>query len=143
MFMPERIDDVTYFGYGPYESYADKHRASVKHLYTAKVDELHEDYIKPQENGSHFNCNYLNLNSACYGIEVTGEGFCFNASRYTQEEMTEKKHNFELEKCGSTVVCIDAFQNGIGSNSCGPKLNPRYESPADINMSCTLAPYKK
>lgn len=143
MFVNERMDDVTYFGYGPYESYADKHRASVKHLYSAKVDELHEDYIKPQENGSHFNCNYLNVSSACYGVEVTGEGFCFNASKYTQEELTQKKHNFELEKSGSTVLCLDAFQNGIGSNSCGPKLNPLYESPADINLSCTIAPYKK
>ena len=44
----------------------------------------------------------------------------------TQEELTEKAHNFELEKSGNTVVCLDYGQNGIGSNSCGPKLRKEY-----------------
>lgn len=142
MFLPSRIDRATYFGYGPCESYVDKHCASTKHLYSATVDELHEDYLKPQENGSHYNCNYLHMKGACGGLEVAGEGFCFNASPYTQEELTAKAHNFELEKSGYTVVCVDAFQNGIGSNSCGPELAKRYESPEEIHFACTLAPYR-
>lgn len=142
MFLPARIDEVTYFGYGPYESYADKHRASTKHLYHASVAELHEDYLKPQENGSHYNCNYLHLMGSSGGMEVSGEGFCFNVSPYTQEELATKAHNFELEKCGHTVACVDAFQNGIGSNSCGPELAKRFESPAEIHFACTLAPYR-
>ena len=40
------------------------------------------------------------------------------------------------------MVCIDAFQNGIGSNSCGPALSKRYWSPEDINFECTLMPYR-
>ena len=142
LFLPEQVNDVTYFGYGPYESYVDKHRATTKHLYRAKVSQMHEDYIRPQENGSHYNCNYLKLDGCSGGIEVSGESFCFNASEYTQEELTDKAHNFELEKCGDTVVCIDAFQNGIGSNSCGPALSKRYWSPEDINFECTLMPYR-
>ncbi|MCD8180259.1 MAG: beta-galactosidase small subunit, partial [Firmicutes bacterium] len=46
--------------------------------------------------------------------------FSFSALEYTQEELTEKAHNFELEKCGYTVLCVDYKQNGIGQNSCGP-----------------------
>ncbi len=141
LFMPKRMDSVEYFGYGPNESYVDKHRASVKNLYHAKVDEMHEDYIRPQENGSHYNCDYLDVSGESGGLRVTGEGFSFNASRYTQEELAGKKHNFELEPCGSTVLCIDAFQNGIGSNSCGPKLAERYVSPANIDFACMLMPY--
>ena len=142
LFLPRDFASVEYFGYGPYESYIDKHRASVKHLYAANVESMHEDYIRPQENGSHFNCDYLKLSSYNGGIEVTGEGFCFNASRYTQEELTKKAHNFELEKSDSVVLCIDAFQNGIGSNSCGPRLMARYESPADIHFACRISPYR-
>ena len=139
--MPRQIDQVEYFGYGPYESYADKHRASTKHLYRASVASLHEDYIRPQENGSRFNCDYLNLYGHVGGLEVTGAGFSFNASPYTQEELTRKAHNYELVPSGYTVVCIDAFQNGIGSNSCGPKLSPRFESPAKIDFFAKLLPY--
>ena len=142
LFAPSRANQVTYFGYGPYESYIDKHRASVKHMYQSHVDALYEDYIRPQENGSHYNCSYLKLQGLAGGIEVTGEGFCFNASRYTQEELTARAHNYELEKCGSTVLCIDAFQNGIGSNSCGPKLSPLFESPSGIDFHCALMPYR-
>lgn len=57
---------------------------------------------------------------------VAPKTFSFNVSYYTQEELTRKKHNFELEKSGSTVVCLDYAQNGIGSNSCGPELRKEY-----------------
>lgn len=57
---------------------------------------------------------------------VAPEPFAFNVSYYTQEELTEKAHNFELEKSGNTVVCLDYAQNGIGSNSCGPELRKEY-----------------
>ena len=31
-------------------------------LYRANVGDLHEDYIRPQENGSHYDCEYVELN---------------------------------------------------------------------------------
>ena len=52
--------------------------------------------------------------------------FSFNASVYTQEELTNKAHSFELQECGSTVLCLDYAQSGIGSNSCGPELSKQY-----------------
>ena len=52
--------------------------------------------------------------------------FAFNVSPYTQEELTAKAHSCELEKCGSTVLCLDCAQDGIGSNSCGPALSETY-----------------
>ena len=45
---------------------------------------------------------------------------------YTQEELTKKVHNYEIEPSGMTVVCLDYAQNGIGSNSCGPELLEKY-----------------
>lgn len=53
-------------------------------------------------------------------------GFSFNASVYTQEELTEKAHNFELAPSGFTVLCLDYRQDGIGSASCGPELRKEY-----------------
>ena len=140
--LPEEVNGVRYFGCGPLETYKDKHRACVKHLYDDTVANMHEDYIRPQENGSHYNCSYLDVNSVSGGMEVFGESFCFNASRYTQEELESKAHNYELQMCQSTVLCVDAFQNGIGSNSCGPKLAQRFESPKEIRFACTLRPYR-
>lgn len=142
LFLPKALDQATYFGFGPYESYVDKRRASVQHLYHAAVRDMHEDYIKPQENGSHHGCTYLRLNGKDAALTVTGESFAFNASVYTQEELTQKMHNFELEESGCTVLCIDAVQAGIGSGSCGPALLEQYHSPRAIDFTCTLTPGK-
>ena len=129
-FMPKGFDRVDYFGYGPYESYCDKHRADYIGNFTASVAELHEDYIRPQENGSHFGCKYMLISDGETSVKFTsGESFSFNASEYTEEELAEKKNNFELEKCGSSVVCIDSQMAGVGSNACGPALAEKYRLP--------------
>ncbi|MGX8706298.1 MAG: glycoside hydrolase family 2 TIM barrel-domain containing protein, partial [bacterium] len=129
MMLSRAMDSLSYFGFGPYESYVDKHRASVKHMYTSTVEAQHEDYIRPQENGSHWNCDYLKVSGPLGGFEVFGDEFCFNLSRYAQEELERKAHSFELEKAPGALLCIDYGQNGIGSNSCGPALNPAYAMP--------------
>jgi beta-galactosidase len=126
--LPEHFSNLEYFGYGPYESYVDKRRSSYLGKFASDVKSQHEDYIKPQENGSHWGCKYVNLASN-FGnaMRITsGKPFCFNASPYTQEELTLKAHNFELEECGHTVLCVDYAQSGIGSNSCGPELLEEY-----------------
>ena len=138
LFLPKGMDQVEYFGYGPHESYIDKRRASVQHLFRSSVRDMHEDYIMPQENGSHYGCTYLAVSGAGSALRVTGDAFSFNASPYTQEELTEKMHNFELEKSGCTVLCIDAVQAGIGSGSCGPQLMEQYHTPDEIDFACTM-----
>lgn len=127
-FLPDTFENVTYFGYGPYESYIDKRRASWLGLFKTSVSDMYEDYIKPQEHGSHYGCEFLSVGDTPHGgLSVTGDdGFSFNTSHYTQEELTEKAHNFELEKAGCTVLCLDYRQSGIGSNSCGPELLEQY-----------------
>ena len=65
--------------------------------------------------------------SCLFIISAKSPPFSFNASVYTQEELTEKAHNYELNKCGSTVLCLDYRQNGIGSESCGPVLQKKYK----------------
>ena len=138
LFLNQGLERLTYFGYGPHESYVDKHRASFRGLYQSTVTEQHEPYLKPQENGSHYDCSYVCLDDGFGGLMVTGDSFCFNASHHTQEELTSKPHAFELTACGHTVLCVDAFHNGIGSNSCGPLLMKKYCSPAEIQLDCML-----
>lgn len=126
LFLPERFDAVEYLGYEPLESYEDKHHASWYGKFTSDVDELAVDYIRPQKNGSRFGCDAIHIAAPDAALAVEGEGFSFNTSHYTREELTEKKHNYELEKCGNTVLCLDYRMQGVGSNSCGPELLPQY-----------------
>ena len=130
LFLPEHMDQVRYYGYGPYESYVDKRRASYLSSFSADVSSLHENYVRPQENGSHYGCRHLTVSSRTSpnggAVSVYGDSFSFNASAYTQEEFTQKAHNYELERSGCTALCVDYKQSGIGSNSCGPVLLPQY-----------------
>ena len=127
LFVPKSFDRVDYFGYGPYESYIDKHRASYMGNFSALVSEMHEDYTRPQENSSHYGCDYMTLTDGNAKIRFeAGEDFSFNASEYTEEELAGKRHNFELEKCPDNVICIDYRMAGVGSNSCGPELAEKY-----------------
>ena len=127
MSLPADMNKVQYCGYGPYESYIDKHQASWIGHFDAHVSEMHEDYIRPQENGSHYNCEYVTVADKTHRLCVYNETtFSFNLSEYTAEELTEKMHNYELEKSGHTIFCIDYRQSGIGSGSCGPQLAEKY-----------------
>ena len=123
LFLPRAFDGVEYTGYGPYESYLDKHRASSYGVYTSSVADQHEDYLRPQENSSHWGCTALAVSSDSLRLRASGaRPFCFNASVYTQEELAKKAHNYELTPCGDTVLCLDGDQSGLGSGSCGPLL---------------------
>ena len=127
LFLPEPMNRVDYHGLGPFESYGDKHRASHHGAFSTSVADLHEDYIRPQENGSHADCDEVTVSGG--GLTLTAVGqipFSFNASRYTQEELAARHRNTDLRPSGSTVLCLDAAMAGIGSNSCGPALRSRY-----------------
>ena len=145
MFLDKKLSAVRYFGMGPQESYCDKHQATSHGLYQANVDDLHEDYIRPQENGSHYDCEYVELNNSRYGIVLSAENaFSFNASYYTQEELEEKTHNYELTESDSVVFCVDYALNGIGSNSCGPVVLEQYRfDDVLFRFQFTLIPYVK
>lgn len=128
MMLPKDMVRVEYYGLGPVESYADKRRASWHGRFEETVDSLHEDYIFPQENGSHCDVSYVLVRKLEGWISVVSEKtFSFNASRYTQEELTQKAHNYELVPSPYTVLCIDYTQDGIGSNSCGPGPEEQYQ----------------
>lgn len=132
LFLPRNMDKVAYFGYGPTESYIDKRHACWQGYFTSQVAAMHEDYLRPQENGSHYHCEYVQVTGSDCRLTVYNEmPFSFTISPYTQEELTKKAHNYELETCGSTVLCLDYRQSGIGSNSCGPQLSNSYRLNAN------------
>lgn len=145
MFLDKGMENVSYYGMGPMESYRDKHRAARHGLYQAKVAELHEDYIRPQENGSHFDCDYVILDDGRLGLAAASEKpFSFNASRYSQEELEHTAHNYQLTESGSTILCLDYNQNGIGSNSCGQEVMKQYQlADEEIVFHIMMKPFVK
>ena len=128
-FLPQDYQEVIYLGYGPGESYIDKHRATYFGKFNDQVERMYEDTVKPQENSSHYGSRFVSLKTEdSEEFFVTGKApFSFNASNYTQEELEAKRHNYELVKSEDTVLCLDYKMSGIGSASCGPDLAKAYQ----------------
>jgi len=145
LFLDKKLENAAYFGMGPHESYIDKHHSTSHGIYRANVREMHEDYIKPQENGSHYDCDYVELANGQFGMAVAAQKtFSFNASVYTQEELESAEHNFELVESESTVLCLDYALNGIGSNSCGPVVIDKYRfDDIKFDFDISMIPFVK
>ncbi|MCQ2587262.1 MAG: DUF4981 domain-containing protein [Treponema sp.] len=129
LFIDKSFSSVEYLGYGPNESYIDKHQSSFVGKFKTSFEKEFEPYIKPQENSSHYDCRYVTVKNEKTTLTFTGtEGrnISFNASEYTQEELSTKRHNYELVKSKNNILCVDYKMAGVGSNSCGPILAPKY-----------------
>ena len=139
-FFERDLNCVEYYGYGPNESYCDKHRSAYKGLFDSTVRAMHEDYIRPQENGSRFGCEYVELYNKTDRLRFASDSdISFSFSEYTQEELAGRKYNFELERFAGNVFCIDYKMSGVGSASCGPELLPQYRlSEKSFDFGFTL-----
>ena len=125
--LPGRYTQAEYYGYRPHESYVDKRQSSYKGLFQDIVENMNTDYIMPQENGSHYDSEYLSLGNGDSRVEITGNlSFSFQLLEYTTQELTEKTHHSKLEKSGYTELYLDYKQSGIGSESCCTTLQKKY-----------------
>ena len=89
---------------------------------------MHENYIKPQDNGNHGGTKRLTLTDANGdGIAVIGlPKFSFSVHDYTQALLCEAKHREDLRAQNTTFLSIDGFMRGAGSNACGPDALEQY-----------------
>lgn len=123
----EDFEKLSYYGYGPFESYIDKHQASYVDLFETTVTDNYEPYIFPQENSSHFGTEYLDISDGKCRLHIYSENdFSFNASHYRQENIAATKHNYKLYPNEITELCVDYMMSGVGSSSCGPALKDDY-----------------
>lgn len=136
--------NVQFFGLGPHENYSDKRESAYMGLFGGMVEDLHENYIRPQENGAHMDTKLLALyNDMGNGIMLCAEsGFMFNARYFSDHELTRAEHTNELEYDDVIHVNVDYAQDGLGSNSCGPTVLKQYKLlPDTYEYSYTLKPF--
>ncbi|MGX7133444.1 glycoside hydrolase family 2 TIM barrel-domain containing protein [Enterococcus songbeiensis] len=129
-----------WIGRGPHESYPDTQVFNKLGYFDKQIDELSFDYIYPQENGNRSEVQILNiLGDSKVNLEITGkEKFNFSARYYSQENLDEAQHQYELEKGEGIYLYLDKKQHGIGSASCGPDVLEKYKNytkPFEFELS--------
>lgn len=130
----------SHFGYG-LDSYVDKHNHTYKALYKSEIKDMFVNYHKPQENGAHFDTDYINIYGKKDIISISAQKpFSFNLNHYPQEALESAKHFFDLKPSKNPILCLDYMMSGIGSHSCGPELAPQYKlTEKQIQMSFNFA----
>ena len=121
---PYENEKFTYYGMGDGENYCDMHYHAKIGLYESSAKREYVPYIVPQEHGNHIKTKMLTMKN---GLEFTSDnGFEFNVSHYSGENIMQAMHIDELKKEDFTFIRIDYKNSGVGSNSCGPELLPKY-----------------
>ena len=120
--------EFTYFGYGNDESYIDKRIHTTIGEFSSTSRKNYGHYLKPQESGSHYYSSYVHTN--IFDIEAASP-FSFNIIPYSKEQLMSTKHDWELKEDGNSYISIDIALAGVGTNSCGPELLEKYQTPVD------------
>lgn len=127
----------SYVGYGPYETYVDKLAAS-EYGYYSSLAEFNYDhgYVRPQESGSHYGTTFLSVDGL---LTVTATApFSFSLNPYSTSQIMSAMHDFELPKTDTVTLCLDLAMRGVGSHSCGPELEEKYEIPRSGSITFTV-----
>ncbi|MBE5787725.1 MAG: DUF4981 domain-containing protein [Clostridiales bacterium] len=120
--LPKGFDRLAWQGRGPWESYPDMKTGALLGRYACSVEDTHEPYVRPQENGGHEDCVFAALqNERGMGLMVTGDSFNFSAHHYTPEMLTQAQHTVELGRTDEITLLLDGRMGPVGTNSCGPE----------------------
>ncbi len=135
--MPKEMEQLSWFGRGPWDSYRDRKEACLPAIYESTVTDQYEEYILPQEHGTKQEVRWLSV------TDGEGRGLLFAApdqmaasavhfrpeDNYTNKD-TRKKHTYEFVRTAYTIVNLDAATRGLGNNSCGADVMDQYELKA-------------
>jgi len=127
------IDQVTWFGRGPGEAYADTGYGTSVGRYAVSVDELQTPYVFPQENGNRADVRWATLtDSSGAGLRIEAEPTIdLTVRRWSTEQLDAARHTVELSDEDCLFVNLDVAQQGIGTASCGPGVLPAYRLTAE------------
>jgi len=121
------VDDVTWYGRGPGESYVDSAESSLLGRYERSVSDLHTPYVAPQANGNRTDTRWVRFVGGHTGLEVTADApFDFAAHHYTTADLEATAHDAELPRRDPVFVSVDHAHCGLGTGSCGPPTLEQY-----------------
>ncbi len=138
--MPKDFEKLTWFGRGPWESYADRKEACFEGVYNSTVTEQWEKYILPQETGNKEDVRWVTLtNDAGDGLLfIAPEKMSVSATHFRPEDLytdrnNREKHPYQAQSkfCENTVLSLNSLTRGLGNASCGPDVLKQYELNVD------------
>lgn len=134
-------ENLTWYGYGPAETYCDRERGGKLGIHHNKVADNIAQYLVPQECGNHTHVRKASVtDNLGRGIEFSGKELSFSALPYTPHELENAMHSYELPPVYYTVVRVALQQMGVaGDDSWGARTHDEYlidvTKPLELHFS--------
>lgn len=121
-------DNLTWYGMGSEETYADRRHGAKLGIYSNKVADNMAKYLVPQECGNKVGVRYARIADAKgRGMMFEGDELSFSALPYTPHELENAAHVYELPQVHHTIVRVALAQMGVGGDdSWGSWVHPEY-----------------
>lgn len=125
----QEFDRVGWYGRGQQENYADRCLSAPFGYYESALSDMNVIYEVPQETGNRSDVSFVTLsNQKGQGFSVIGcPQFQFSYHDFSLENLTAARHCNELERSNENYLYIDYKMRGLGSHSCGPEPEEKYE----------------
>ncbi|MBQ2922963.1 MAG: glycoside hydrolase family 2 [Tyzzerella sp.] len=120
----ETTDDFEYFGQGPFESYNDMCHHTTMNLFRTSAEKEYVPYPVPQEHGNHTSVRYIKIGKLVFECP---KGADVSVLPYSSHDLTTATHTDELPQRQATYLRFDYKNSGLGSGSCGPELERKYQ----------------
>ena len=149
MGIKNEFEEISWFGKGELENYVDRNHGFFVEQYSLPIEEFMEPYVRPQENGNRTEvrwmaCTTENQNEGLLIVNVNNP-LSMSVWPYTQENINEAKHTYDLVDSGYLTLNIDLKQMGIGGNdSWSPVSAPleKYQIPSkNYQYSFYMVPF--
>jgi hypothetical protein len=127
--LPPGLENITWYGRGPYENYWDRNTGSDVGVYTGTVDAQFVPYIRPSENGNKTDVRWVALtDSSGTGLLAVGMPLLeVNALHYTPWDLEAADHPYELERRDEVILRLNYRQMGVGGDdSWGARPHPEF-----------------
>lgn len=124
MQLPGRLDNLEYYGRGPWENYSDRKQSAFIGVYKDKTENQYfKGYIRPQESGYKTDVRWLRLtDDNGQGLLFEGiQPLCFSAINHSVEDLDpgltkKQQHPTDLPPRHDVYLHIDLNQRGIGGD---------------------------
>lgn len=151
MQLPQEMDQMQWFGRGPFENYWDRKTAAHVDVYSSSVVDQFFPYVSPQENGNKCDVRWATFTDhSGNGLMIVGDPlFSMSALPYSMEDLNRSSravgHINDLKTRDFISLHIDLEQTGVGGdNSWGATAYSQYMlSAGDYSYSFRLSPLKK
>lgn len=136
------IENVRWFGRGPWENYADRKDSALVDEYKRTVTDMLEPYSIPGECGGREDVRWVELKDAAgCGLRAKGLPLLhFSALHFSPDDLSGVRHDWELKPKPETFLILDGWHMGLGGDT-GWTLNvhPEYMiKPGTYRWGCQL-----